>query len=263
VCTGETGFVETVELVYDEGSLSLASLLMLFFEIIDPLSLNRQGNDRGTQYRTGVYYVDEEDVPIIETSMSDLQQHLPAPVVVETKPLASFYSAEDYHQDYLDKNPGGYCHIDPKKFVSVAKRLALLPKIEQLTPLQYEVTQHSATEPPFANEYYDTFECGIYVDVITGEPLFISADKFESGCGWPSFSKPIDRVLVAESLDRSLGMLRTEVRAAGSNAHLGHVFTDGPEDRGGLRYCINSASLRFVPERDMEAQGYGALLGLL
>lgn len=133
----------------------------------------------------------------------------------------------------------------------------------KLSELQYRVTQHNATEPPFNNEYNKQFEPGIYVDITTGEPLFVSSDKYESGCGWPSFSKPIDNKLIQEVHDDSHGMIRTEVRSRTGDAHLGHVFNDGPEDRGGLRYCINSASLRFIPQDHMEEEGYGDYLHLL
>ncbi|SFC84556.1 peptide methionine sulfoxide reductase msrA/msrB [Flexibacter flexilis DSM 6793] len=151
---------------------------------------------------------------------------------------------------------------NPKKPMSYKKPSDAALK-QQLTPLQYAVTQHSETERPFKNEYWDEFREGIYVDVTTGEPLFVSTDKFESGCGWPSFSKPIAAQLIQENKDQSHGMVRTEVRSRTGNAHLGHVFDDGPTDKGGLRYCINSASLRFVPKQDMTKEGYGQYLDLL
>ncbi len=132
--------------------------------------------------------------------------------------------------------------------------------IAKLTPEQYRVTQQSGTEMPGTGEYLDNHESGIYVDIVSGEPLFASADKFESGCGWPSFTKPIEAANVAEKRDSSHGMIRTEVRSKHGDSHLGHVFDDGPQDRGGLRYCINSASLRFVPKDRMAAEGYGAYL---
>ncbi len=132
-----------------------------------------------------------------------------------------------------------------------------------LNKMQYDVTQNSSTEPPFRNEYYDNFKEGIYVDITTGEPLFVSTDKFESGCGWPSFSKPINPALINELTDTSYGMKRTEVRSKLGDAHLGHVFNDGPKELGGLRYCINSASLKFIPKEKMEEEGYGELLGLI
>ncbi|HET6330420.1 MAG TPA: bifunctional methionine sulfoxide reductase B/A protein, partial [Holophagaceae bacterium] len=133
---------------------------------------------------------------------------------------------------------------------------------QRLTPLQYEVTQHAATEPPFRNTYWDNHRDGLYVDIVSGEPLFLSKDKFDSGCGWPSFTKPVKDNEVVEKTDATHGMLRTEVRSAGSDSHLGHVFDDGPADRGGLRYCINSASLRFIPAGDLEEEGYGSYAAL-
>lgn len=248
VCSGESDGAEAVRVSYDPRVVSLSVLLSLFYDIIDPISVNRQGNDVGSQYRTGIYYSDEDDLPHIRQSLEELQARYAAPLAIEVVPLANFYRAEEYHQGYLDANPGGYCHIDPQKFVQVAQRAALLPRIRELDPLQYAVTQENATEPPFTNSYCDTFASGIYVDVITGEPLFSSEDKFDSGCGWPAFSKPIAKELIAERPDHSLGTLRTEVRSVGSDAHLGHVFSDGPEDKGGLRYCINSAALKFIPD---------------
>ncbi|MDR2106320.1 MAG: peptide-methionine (S)-S-oxide reductase MsrA [Coriobacteriales bacterium] len=248
VCTGTTGHAETVEVRYDDERLNLSDLLWLFYDIIDPLSLNRQGNDVGTQYRTGIYYVDAADKPVIERSLAELQSRHAVPIAVELAPLAGFSPAEDYHQRYLEKNPQGYCHINPRSFKDVERRLAQAAAVRALDPLSYAVTQQSATEPPFANAYHDHFEPGTYVDAVSGEPLFSSADKFDSGCGWPAFSRPLDPGLLREIPDNSHGMLRTEVRSASSDAHLGHVFTDGPAEAGGLRYCINSAALRFVPK---------------
>lgn len=273
VCTGSFGFAETVRLTYDPGVAPLPFLLGLYFDVIDPTLVNRQGGDRGLQYRTGIYYTDSADEPTIRAELDTLAARLPAPVAVELKPLQNYYSAEEYHQDYLDKNPGGYCHIGPAKFEH-AKNSVYTPKREykkpgqdelrtRLTPEQYRVTQEAGTEAPFRGEYWDKFEEGIYVDVTTGQPLFVSADKFESGCGWPSFSKPIDGVSVKEREDTSHGMFRTEVRSDAGDAHLGHVFTDGPRELGGLRYCINSASLRFIPKAEMEAKGYGENLNRL
>jgi peptide methionine sulfoxide reductase msrA/msrB len=272
VCHRNTGHAETVHVVYDAKKLPLAFLLELYYDSIDPVSVNRQGGDRGTQYRTGIYYVNPEDRPVIDKSIISLQKRFDKPIAIEVLPLKNFYPAEDYHQKYLDKNPGGYCHIRKDKFEKAAKALvnpALYPAPDKealkssLTPLQYEVTQNSATEPPFRNEYCSNFRPGIYVDITTGEPLFVSSDKFESGCGWPSFSKPIDPGTVRELADSSHGMERTEVRSRSGNAHLGHVFTDGPKKLGGLRYCINSASLRFIPKEDMDKQGYGYLLEIV
>ena len=274
VCVGDTGFAETVKVTYAPQDIDLAQLLDLYFQIIDPTSLNKQGNDKGTQYRTGIYYTHEAEKPLIEKAIAQLATQYSQPIVVEVLPLHNFYKAEEYHQDYLDKNPNGYCHISPQMF-DLAREANPEPKATTfkkptketlkatLTPEQYAVTQESATERPFENEYWNEFREGIYVDITTGEPLFISTDKFESGCGWPSFSKPINNKLIAEKTDRSHQMVRTEVRSKLGNAHLGHVFNDGPADKGGLRYCINSASLKFIPKAEMKKQGYGAYLELL
>lgn len=262
VCSGATGFAETVEIAYDECLIDLATLLFLFYGIIDPTALNRQGNDIGTQYRTGIYFIDEEDEAVIKTSLQELQSHHEKMVRVELEPLTCFYPAEEYHQAYLDKHPSGYCHIDPRSFENIERRLMMSKQIRKLDPLQYAVTQQNATEPAFANEFFDSFKPGIYVDVVTGEPLFSSRDKFESGCGWPAFSKPLKDSAIEERADYSHHMIRTEVRSADSDSHLGHVFTDGPRDQGGLRYCINSAALRFIHKDEMAAQGYADLLGL-
>lgn len=273
VVSHTTGFAETVKVKYDPEQVDLKLLIDLYFKTIDPTSLNQQGNDRGDQYRTGIYSTDKDTQEIIKAEVKRLAAEYDKPVVVETVPLKNFYKAEDYHQDYLDKNPGGYCHIEPGLF-EMAKNANPLPKAkyqkqdkkvlkEKLTSEQYKVTQENATEMPFQNEYWDETREGIYVDVTTGEPLFISTDKFESGCGWPSFSKPITKKLIEEKLDTSVGMDRVEVRSKTGDAHLGHVFTDGPKDKGGLRYCINSASLKFIPKAEMEKKGYGEYISLL
>ena len=270
VCTNNTGHAETVHVVYDPGIVSLEFLLELYYEAIDPTSYNRQGGDFGIQYRTGIYYVDDKDLPVIERSISKLQKRIDKPIAIEVKRLENFSPAEEYHQKYLDKNPAGYCHIGRSKIEKAANAIIdpadfkapVTEELQALSKMQFDVTQNGATEPPFQNQYFDSFRSGIYVDITTGEPLFASSDKFESGCGWPSFSKPIDPNVVRQSEDRSHGMLRTEIRSRVGNAHLGHVFDDGPIESGGLRYCINSASLRFIPKEDMEQEGYGYLLHL-
>lgn len=268
VCTGTTGHAETVYVRYDPTKVSLDFLLNLYFDAIDPTALNRQGNDRGTQYRTGIYYTEEADLPVIQASIKALEEKIGQKSVIEVAPLTKYFLAETYHQDYLEKNPGGYCHIGGALFRQAEsarqyEKPADSALLDSLTPTQYGVTQRSDTEPAFQNEYYDHFEPGIYVDITTGQPLFLSTDKFESGCGWPAFSKPIDADVVTELADNSYGMRRTEVRSEAGDAHLGHVFNDGPAASGGLRYCINSASLRFVPEDQMQAEGYAAFLPLL
>ncbi|MDR0863290.1 MAG: peptide-methionine (R)-S-oxide reductase MsrB [Oscillospiraceae bacterium] len=265
VCAG-SGHAETVRVDYDDSVISLTRLLDLYADAIDPTSVNRQGGDVGVQYRTGIYYIDEAERAIIAGWLVLLGESITIPVAIELKPLDNYYSAEKYHQNYLDKNPNGYCHIRKDKFECAANAVHDTKNDrlrEKLTPLQYEVAVSGATEPPFDNEYFDNFEPGIYVDIISGKPLFVSTDKFESGCGWPAFSKPIDASLVRELADNSYGRTRTEVRASESDAHLGHVFDDGKPELGGLRYCINSASLRFVPKADMEREGYGEYLALV
>lgn len=267
VCTGRTGAAETVEVVYDDTKVELTDLLSIYFRSIDPTTFNRQGNDIGTQYRTGIYYTDDADLPVIEAFVAAVQRRHSDPLAVEVGKLENFYPAELYHQEYLYKNPGGYCHVDPALFEEVKARKAKnLDKTElrnRLTPLQWEVTQNGATERPFVNEYDHEFRKGIYVDITDGTPLFISSRKYNSGCGWPAFSRPIDPALITEHTDTSFGRVRTEVRSASSGAHLGHVFPDGPVDEGGMRYCINSASLRFIPEEEMEKEGYGDYLPLI
>jgi len=265
----ETDHAETVQVVYDSDKITLRAILLYFFRVIDPLSINKQGNDRGRQYRTGVYYLDEADRQVIAQVFAEQEEQLGHKIAVELEPLRHYILAEDYHQDYLKKNPGGYCHIDVTDAAQPLIDPAAYQKPDQetlkakLTAEQYQVTQESATERPFHNVYDQTFEEGIYVDITTGEPLFFGKDKFASGCGWPSFSRPIAKDVVHYYQDQSHGMERIEVRSRSGNAHLGHVFTDGPKDQGGLRYCINSASLRFVPKEEMEREGYGYLLKAL
>ena len=261
------------QVVYDPEEVNLSLLLNLYFQTIDPTSLNRQGNDRGTQYRTGIYYINKADLSTINQAIQALATQYNKPIAVEVEPLTNFYPAEVYHQDYLDKNPGGYCHINLALFEMARKANA--PKTatyqkpddatlrKKLSAEQYAVTQKNATEPAFHNEFWNEHRPGIYVDITTGEPLFVSTDKFDSGCGWPSFSKPIQKELIAEKKDTSHGMIRTEVRSKTGDAHLGQVFTDGPKEKGGLRYCINSASLRFIPKEKMKEEGYGEYLPLV
>ena len=268
VCSGRTGAAETVEVIYDDIRVSLTELLYIYFRSIDPTTFDRQGNDVGTQYRTGIYYTDSSDLPVIEADVATVQRRYSEPLAVEVLPLENFYPAELYHQQYLYKNPKGYCHISPSLFAEVRgqhrpKRSDKDELRERLTPLQWEVTQNGATERPYINEYDHEFRKGIYVDVTDGTPLFVSSRKYDSGCGWPAFTRPIDPSLITEHKDTSYGRVRTEVRSASSGSHLGHVFPDGPASEGGLRYCINSASLRFIPESEMATAGYSDLLPLL
>lgn len=260
-----TGHAETVHVTYDASKVDLTTLLIYYFKVIDPTSLNKQGNDRGTQYRTGIYYTNEEDLKAIQTVMTEEQKKYNKAFVVEVMPLENYALAEDYHQDYLAKNPNGYCHIDlslaEEPIINMADYIkpddATLKKV--LTDLQYDVTQKGSTERAFSNLYWDTYDKGIYVDVVTGEPLFSSTDKYDSMCGWPSFTKPIIPEVVTYHEDTSFNMVRIEVRSRSGDSHLGHVFEDGPADRGGKRYCINSASIKFIPYEEMEALGYAYL----
>lgn len=269
VSSGKSGYAETVEVTYDSKKIKLEDLLNHYFKIIDPTSLNKQGNDRGSQYRTGIYYVDDSDKEVIDKVMNFQAKKYSEKIVVENMKLKNFTVAEDYHQDYLRKNPNGYCHIDLSKAGEVVIDPAKYPKPSdddlkrKLTDIQYRVTQKNETESSFSNEYWDNKEKGIYVDVATGEPLFSSSDKFDSGCGWPSFSKPIAKDVVTYREDKSYNMNRTEVRSRSGDSHLGHVFNDGPEELGGLRFCINSASIKFIPLKDMEDRGYGYLKHLV
>lgn len=268
VCTGRTEAAETVEVSYDPDRIGLSDLLFLYFRSIDPTTINRQGNDIGTQYRTGIYYTDPTDLDVIRAVVATVARRYSTALAVEVEPLQNFYPAEVYHQSYLDKNPGGYCHINPALF---AEARAMTPRAgedkeelrRRLTPLQWEVTQNGATERPFVNEYDHEFRPGIYVDITDGTPLFASSRKYDSGCGWPAFTRPISDDLITEHLDTSFGRIRTEVRSSSSGAHLGHVFPDGPADQGGQRYCINSAALRFIPADRMQEEGYGEYLPLI
>lgn len=269
VSSGKSGYAETVEVTYDSKKIKLEDLLNHYFKIIDPTSLNKQGNDRGSQYRTGIYYVDDSDKEVIDKVMNFQAKKYSEKIVVENMKLKNFTVAEDYHQDYLRKNPNGYCHIDLSKASEVVIDPAKYPKPSdddlkrKLTDIQYRVTQKNETESSFSNEYWDNKEKGIYVDVATGEPLFSSSDKFDSGCGWPSFSKPIAKDVVTYREDKSYNMNRTEVRSRSGDSHLGHVFNDGAKELGGLRFCINSASIKFIPLKDMEDRGYGYLKHLV
>ena len=270
VCMGGTGFRETVRVEYDPEQVSLDALLLAYFYVIDPTVQKQQGNDRGSQYQTGVYYTNENARKTVKR-IADIERGRSEKFFVEIGPLKNYYPAEEYHQNYLEKNPGGYCHI-PRAEIELFSQLRIDPGDYQkpaaeaikdkLTAEQYRVTQESDTERPFTGEFWDKFEKGIYVDVVTGEPLFSSTDKYESGCGWPAFTKPIEGPAVVEKEDLSHGMRRTEVRSRVGDSHLGHVFTGDPESPNGVRYCINSAALRFVPYEKMEAEGYGYLLYL-
>lgn len=260
VCTGATGFAETTKIVYDDSVVSLYQLLEHLFRTIDPTSLNKQGGDIGTQYRTGVYWTEMNQKYVVDDFINLVKNQYEKPIVVENKYLKNYYSAEEYHQKYLQKNSTGYCHVDlSKAFDDLIYQKYEKPSNqaikEKLTNLQYEVTQNAGTEMPYSSEYDNHYEKGIYVDIVTGQPLFSSTDKFNAGCGWPSFSRPIEQA-VKYYEDNSHNRRRIEVKSKSGESHLGHVFDDGPKEMGGLRYCINGASIRFVPLEKMEEEGY-------
>lgn len=273
VCEGGTGFREAVQVTYDPSVTSPDALLFAYLAVIDPTKRNRQGNDVGEQYQAGVYWdpADAETAADVRRIMAIERSRTPG-FAVEVKPLENFFAAEDYHQDYLVKNPGGYCHV-PLALIGELSRSRIDPAryrrpdeevIEaSLTPKERAVSQESGTEPPFDNEYWSLEERGIYVDRVTGEPLFSSADKYRSSCGWPAFCAPLEPEVVVDRVDTSHGMVRTEVRSRAGDSHLGHVFKGDLESPTGVRYCMNSASLRFVPEERMEQEGYGYLLDTL
>ncbi len=270
VCRGDTGHAETVMIKYDANIVSLEELLLRFYEIIDPTSFNRQGNDIGTQYRTGIYFVDPEgekaarkinDVLAAKHAASG-SRDASIPFKVEIRPLDCFYPAEEYHRRYLEKNPRGYCHIplgladEPVlgDFTATEKGDELRKRIGDEA---FDVTQKAATERAGSSPLNFENGKGIYVDVVTGQPLFTSDKKFDAGCGWPSFTAPITSDSLECKEDNSFGMRRVEVGSRDGKSHLGHVFPDGPADGGGLRYCINGAALRFIPYDSMDDEGYG------
>jgi peptide methionine sulfoxide reductase msrA/msrB len=256
VSAGNTGHYEAVLVIYDPKIISYKELLDFFFFQIDPTDDQGQFTDKGAQYKTAVFYHNEEQKKIAEETKKQLQEQFDKPIVTEILPIKEFYEAESYHQDYYKKSALHYNIY--KKGSGREEKLEEIWKSdlkEKLTPLQYQVTQECATEQPFNNEYWNNTREGIYVDIVSGEPLFSSKDKFESGTGWPSFTKPLEPNNIIEKEDNSLGMTRTEVKSKEADSHLGHVFDDGPD--GNPRYCINSASLRFIPKEDLEKEGYG------
>ncbi|MGL4799549.1 MAG: peptide-methionine (R)-S-oxide reductase MsrB [Cellulosilyticaceae bacterium] len=267
VCSHETGHVEAVQITYDESEISYEELLEIFFRSIDPTDPDGQFGDRGETYHTAIFYHNEEQRKVAEAYIQKLEESkwYTKPIAVPIKPAQPFYPAEEEHQDYYKKNGLRY-HLyykgsGRKQFV---EENGYRPSIDKETLRQtlsseaYRVTQEQGTELPFHNAYHDHFEEGIYVDIVSGKPLFASTDKFDSGCGWPAFAKPIVESAVYDKEDKSHGMYRTEIRSVSADSHLGHVFEDGPQERGGLRYCINSAALRFIPKNKMEEEGYGA-----
>mgnify|MGYP001419223311 FL=1 len=270
VCSNTTGHVEAVQITFDPKIVSYEELVKLFWQQIDPTDDGGQFHDRGDSYKTAIFYHNEEQKKIAEASKEELAKSgkFKKPIVTPILPAKPFYRAEEEHQYFYKKNPFHYRTYKKgsgrEQFIKEhwQKKFDKEELKKKLTPMQYYVTQENGTEQPFQNEYWDHFEEGIYVDIVSGEVLFSSKDKFDAQCGWPSFTKPVMKQQITEHLDTSHGMIRTEVRSKEADSHLGHVFEDGPIEHGGLRYCINSAALRFIPKEDMEKEGYGNYLYL-
>jgi len=283
VGSGKSGHLEAVQIEFDASKISYKDLLEIYWRSIDPTDRVGQFADRGSQYQPAIFYHTEAQKLATEKSIAALRasKRFKKDIAVSIRPASTFYPAEEYHQDYYKKNPLRYnlyskgsgrvdflnktwgkdLEYKVKNKTDEKPKAALEALKSKLTPLQYEVTQGCGTERAFENEYWDNKKPGIYVDIVSGEPLFSSTDKYDSGSGWPSFTKPIKGAEIDESIDTKFGMKRTEVKSGKAGSHLGHVFNDGPGENG-LRYCINSASLRFIPVEKLEEEGYGQYLKL-
>lgn len=263
VCSNTTGHLEAVQITFNPEIFPYEKLLELFWQQIDPTDSGGQFFDRGESYKTAIFYHTEEQKKLAEASKETLEKSggFSKPIVTMILEAKPFYPAEEYHQDFYKKSTGRYKQYRTgsgrDRFIQEHWKGNTREDLKStLSPMQYEVTQNNGTEPPFHNEFWNHVEEGIYVDIVSGKPLFSSKDKYDAGCGWPSFTKPIQDLEVVEKMDTTHGMIRTEVRSKTADSHLGHVFDDGPGPNG-LRYCINSAALRFIPKDDLEKEGYG------